>query len=82
MSGSGREAPTDVRDGREALHNVWEWLGRPTGCLGVVQRYSRMSGSGREASRMSGSGRESLPNVRECSDTLRYVRQWLGVPPG
>ena len=39
MTGSGRESLTDVR----------EWSGGPPGCLGVVERPSRMSGSGRKA---------------------------------
>ena len=39
MSGSGREALTDVR----------EWSGGPNRCPGVVRRPFRMSGSGREA---------------------------------
>ena len=38
MSGSGREALTDVR----------EWSGVPPGCPGVVVRTTRMSRSGRE----------------------------------
>ena len=44
MSGSGREALSDVR----------EWLGGPTKCPGVVGRRSRMIGSGKKACRMSG----------------------------
>ena len=39
MSGSGLEAHPDVH----------EWSGGPPGCPGVVERPSRMSGSGREA---------------------------------
>ena len=66
---------------RESHPNVQEWSGGPSGCLGVVQRPSRMLGSGREwlggpsecpevvgrSSRMSESGREFLPDVREWS---------------
>ena len=65
MSGSGREALSDVREwseavrmsvsGREAPLEVREWSGGPLGCLVVVVRLSRMSRSGREA----------LPNVQE-----------------
>ena len=47
MSGSGREAIPDVR----------VRSGGPPGCMGVVGRPFRMSGSGWEASLMSGSGR-------------------------
>ena len=35
--------------GQEILPDVWEWSGDPPGCPGVVDRPSRMSGSGREA---------------------------------
>ena len=37
--------------GREALPDVWQWLGVPLRCPGVVGRPSRMSVSGREALR-------------------------------
>ena len=47
MTGSGREAIPDVR----------EWLGAPSGCLGVVGRPSLMTGIGLEA----------LSDVREWS---------------
>ena len=56
MSGSGGEALQDVR----------EWLGGPTGCLGVVGRPSQMFVSGQEA----------LTDVREWSGTLPCVREW------
>ena len=42
--------------GRETLPDVWELSVVPPGCPGVVERVSRMSGSGREACRLSGSG--------------------------
>ena len=32
---------------REALQDVWEWSGCPSGCTAVVGRPSRLSGSGR-----------------------------------
>ena len=71
--------------GREALPDVREWSGCPSGCPGVVGKPSRMSRSGREwsggppkcpgvvgrPSRMSGSGLETLP----------YIREWSGSPP-
>ena len=41
--------------GREALSDVWEWLGVPPRCSGGVERPSRMFGRGMEA----------LWNVRE-----------------
>ena len=53
-TGSGLEALLDVR---AALPDVWEWSGGPSGCLGVVGRPSRMSGSVRGA----------LPDVQERS---------------
>ena len=43
--------------GREALPVVWEWLGGPPKCLGVVRRPSRLSGSDQKA----------FPVVREWS---------------
>ena len=52
MSGSVLEARPDIC---EALPDVREWSGGPTGGLGVIGRPSLMSGSGWEA----------LPNVRE-----------------
>ena len=79
MSGSGREAHSDVR---EALSDVQEWSGGPPGCLeglvdaqewsggppgcpGVVEKPSWMY---ERPARMSGSGWEALPNVREWSE--------------
>ena len=44
MSGSGRDALKDVRSGRQALLDVWDWLGGPSGCRGVVGRPSQKSG--------------------------------------
>ena len=32
--------------GRDVLPDVYEWSGIPPGCLGVVERPFRMSGSG------------------------------------
>ena len=43
------------RRGREPFPDVGEWLGVPRGCLGLVERPSRMSGCVRKA----------LLNVRE-----------------
>ena len=37
------------RNGWEALLDVWQWSGGLPDCLEVVERPSRMSGSGREA---------------------------------
>ena len=54
MSGSGREAITDVRKSRP---DVRECLGGPPVCSVVLGRSSRMSRSGREV----------LPNVQEWS---------------
>ena len=72
MSGSGREAHSDVQEcsggpqmsesGWEALPDIWEWSGVPLGCPGVVGIPSRMSGSGREIFPYI---REALPNIRE-----------------
>ena len=57
MSGSGREARTDVREWSEACLDVREWCGGPSGCPGVVGRHCQMSGCGREA----------LADIREWS---------------
>ena len=54
MFGSGRESLPDVRERSRV----------PSGCPGVVWRYSQMLVV-RMPSRMSGSGRESLPDVPE-----------------
>ena len=62
MSGGGWEALPDVR----------EWSGAPTGFLDVIKMHSQMSGSGRKTPRMYGSGLEALLDVRE----------WLRCPPG
>ena len=43
------------RSGREAIPDVWDWLEGHPGCMGEIERPSRMSGSGQEA----------LPDVRE-----------------
>ena len=40
---------------RDALPDVWQWSGGPSGRQGVVGRPSQMSGRGREA----------FPDVRE-----------------
>ena len=63
-------------NGHEALPDDLEWLGNPPGslagplgCPGVVERPSRMSGS----------GRETLPDVQEA---LSDVRECSEVPPG
>ena len=55
MFGSGRDTLPDVPEGWEALPNVQELSGDPSGCQGVVRRPSQMSRS----------GRETLPDVRE-----------------
>ena len=49
MSRSVQKALSDVRSGREAHSDVWEWSAGPPGCPGVVGRPSWMSGSFREA---------------------------------
>ena len=82
MYGSGRESLTDIQDCLEALLDVREYSGGPTGCPGGVGMPFRMSAvvgslfcmsrSGRGSSRMSGSGPEALPDDRE----------WSGVPTG
>ena len=87
MSESGREASRMSGSGREAILDVREWSGGPPGCLGVVERTSRMSGSCQETlsdcgrpsqmgmvgspSSMSESGREAFPEFRV----------WSGGPP-
>ena len=50
--------------GRETLQDVREWTGGPPGCPGVVERTSRMSGS----------GGVDLPDVRKLSEDLPDVR--------
>ena len=68
MSVNGREA---LLEGREALRDVWDWLGGPSGCPGVVRRPSRMVGRLSQMVAMpflmSGGGREALRNVPEWS---------------
>ena len=49
MSGSDREAHPDVREWSGGLPNVRELFGVPHECLEVVERPSRMSGSGWES---------------------------------
>ena len=71
--------------GWEALPNVWEWLGGPSGCPGVVGRPSRMPGSCREAlshpvvvgrpSQMSCCGQEALPDVQVTPGCLGVVER-------
>ena len=58
MSGSGRQAVTDVR----------EWSGGPPRCAGVVGIPSWMSGSGREAILDVREWSETLPNFQEWSE--------------
>ena len=48
MSGSGRDAISDVRVWSEDLSDVREWLGSPPGSPGLVGIPTRISGSGRE----------------------------------
>ena len=48
MTGSGREALLDVRDGRDALLDVRKWPGGPPLSMGVVGRPTRKSVSVRE----------------------------------
>ena len=55
MSRRDRKSLPYVPEWWEALPDVQEWLGDPSGCLGVVGWPSRMSGNGRDA----------LPNVQE-----------------
>ena len=49
MSGSGREAFTDVREWSEGPPNVRMWSDSTSGCPGVVGRLPRMTESGWEA---------------------------------
>ena len=51
--------------GRETLHDVGEWSGRPPECPGLVGSPSRSPGVVGRPSRMSGSSREALPDVWE-----------------
>ena len=53
--------------GREALSDVWEWSGGPRGFAGVVERPPGCPGVIGTPFRMSRSGREALPNVQEWS---------------
>ena len=69
MSGSGREALSEVR----------EWSGGPLGGPGVVGRLSRMLGVVGRPYRMSESGREALSDVQEA---LPDFQGWLKCPPG
>ena len=71
MSGSGLEALPDVSVWSGVHTRCLRLVGRPPRCLGVVGRFSWMSGSCRKAPRISGSGREALLDVRE----------WSGGPP-
>ena len=81
MSGSGWEALKDVLEwlrgppgcpeGSSGCPGVFR---HPPVCPVVVRRPSRMSWSVQTPSSMSGSFREALPDVRECSDALQYVR--------
>ena len=55
MTGSGREALSDIR----------EWSEVPSGCQGVVGRPSRISWSGREAILNVWERSGDLPDLRE-----------------
>ena len=68
MSGSGREALSDVRECSGDRHR----------CPGVVKRLSQMYGSGRKTPWMSRSGWIALPDVR---DVLPVVQEWSGCTP-
>ena len=59
-------------NGREALPDVRERLGDPSGHPGLVGRPSRMFLSGGSPSRMSEIGQDTLPDIRG----------WSGDPPG
>ena len=48
MSVSGGRPSRISANGQEALSNIREWSGGPTGCPGVVGRPSLLSWSGRE----------------------------------
>ena len=87
MSGSVRkalpnvqEALLNVRSGWKALTNVRELSGDPPGCPGVIERPSRMIGS----------GRKTLPNVRKVLMDIQEkgwmalpeVREWSADTPG
>ena len=72
MSGSCWESLPEVW---EAIPEVCEWSRHPTGCPGVVESPSQMSGSGREA----------LPDVRdwlkgypECPGVVRRPPRMSG----
>ena len=67
MSKSGRETSLMSGSGQEALPNVREWLRGPPECPGVVGRPSQCLRMFGRPSRMAGSGREALPDVREWS---------------
>ena len=65
------------RSGRESLPVVWKWLEGPPGCMEVVGSPSGCLGLVERLSRMSGSGQETLQDVQECLEALLVVREWL-----
>ena len=77
---SGRETLPDDREWLETLPNVWKnlmdiqvWSVGPTGCLGVVGRLSRLSGSGGRHYQMSRSCLETLRDVPEGWEAISDV---------
>ena len=70
MTGSGREALPDVWEWLGGLPDVREWSGDPPGCAGGSPGFSRVV---RRPSWMTGSGLETLPDVREVHSDVREV---------
>ena len=64
MSGSGRDAPSNVRERSGAITRDQKELGGPPRSLGGVRSPSLMSSSVRTPSSMSGSGQDGFPDVR------------------
>ena len=60
------------------LPDVPEWSEGPPGCLGVVGRYSRLFGSGRET---LSKVRVAHRDIWEWSEALPDVQEWSGGPP-
>ena len=60
-----QEILPDVPELTGAPSNVWEGLGGPLGCPGVVGGTPECSGVVKRPSRMSGCGREDLLDIQE-----------------
>ena len=56
-----------AESGRVALRDDQEWSGGPPGCTEVVERPSKCLGVVERQSRMSDKGWDALPDVRELS---------------